>query len=148
MYTDIYASEEAFLADFMATEEVIKAQTGQYTTIFRFPGGSHNTASWDTPGIMSRLTKIMEDMGYRYFDWNVNSLDASDNNNSMTIFDYYCSIRSHLQPDDSFNIVLQHDLNGASVRALETFIPWALENGYTFLPLDMTSPVMHTPVNN
>ncbi len=148
VYTDIYASEEAFLADFMATEEVIKAQTGQYTTIFRFPGGSHNTASWDTPGIMSRLTKIMEDMGYRYFDWNVNSLDASDNNNSMTIFDYYCSIRSHLQPDDSFNIVLQHDLNGASVRALETFIPWALENGYTFLPLDMTSPVMHTPVNN
>ncbi len=147
VYTEIYASEEAFLADFMATQEVIKVQTGQYATIFRFPGGSHNTASWDTPGIMTRLTKIMEDMGYRYFDWNVNSGDAvSDKNTS--IFDYYCTIRSRLQPDDSFSIVLQHDLNGASVRALETFIPWALENGYTFLPLDMTSPVMHTPVNN
>ena len=43
---------------------------------------------------------------------------------------------------------LQHDLNGMSVRALETFIPWALENGYTFLPLDMTSPVIHMRVNN
>ena len=65
-----------------------------------------------------------------------------------SIFDYYCTIRARLLPDDCFNVVLQHDLNGLSVRAMETFIPWALENGYTFLPLTMTSPVVHTPVVN
>ncbi len=147
VYEEIYASEEAFFADFLAAEEVIYEQTGQYTHIFRFPGGSHNTASWDTPGIMTRLTKIMEDMGYRYFDWNVNSSDAMADS-EKSIFDYYCTIRARLLPDDCFNVVLQHDLNGLSVRAMETFIPWALENGYTFLPLDMTSPVVHSQVNN
>ena len=147
VFEEIYASEEAFFADFWATEEVIHAQTGQYTTIFRFPGGGNNTASWFNRGIMTRLTKIMEDMGYRYFDWNANVGDAAGNYD-WSSFDYYCSIRARIQPDDRPTVVLQHDLNGASVRALEAFIPWALENGYSFLPLDMTSPVMHTPVNN
>jgi hypothetical protein len=43
-YYEIYASEEAFYEDFRACEEMIHAQTGQYTALFRFPGGSSNTA--------------------------------------------------------------------------------------------------------
>ena len=143
----IYASEEAFFADFLATEEVIKEQTGQYTTIFRFPGGSANTASLYNPGIITRLAKIMEDMGYRYFDWNASAGDA-ESSIPAGIFEYYSTLRRILKEDGSPTIILQHDPNIYSTRALDDFIPWALENGYTFLPLDMTSPVIHSKISN
>ena len=143
----IYASEEAFFADFLATEEVIKEQTGQYTTIFRFPGGSANTVSLYNPGIITRLAKIMEDMGYRYFDWNASAGDA-ESSIPASIFEYYSTLRRILKEDGSPTIILQHDPNIYSTRALDDFIPWALENGYTFLPLDMTSPVIHSKISN
>ena len=34
------------------------------------------------------------------------------------------------------------------MEAVERIIIWGLENGYTFLPLDATSPVCHHSVNN
>ena len=111
-------------------------------------GGSGNGVSYHNRGIMTRLAKIMEDMGYRYFDWNASASDAKEGHKDWKASRYNGVIMGKLKKDGSPTVVLQHDLNGASVRALETFIPWALENGYTFLPLDMTSPVMHTPVNN
>ena len=146
-FENIYASEEAFFADFLATEEVIYEQTGHYTTLFRFPGGSANTVSLFNPGIITRLAKIMEDMGYRYFDWNVSSGDARMSK-IESIFEYYSTLRDHVRRDGSFTLFLQHDTNVYSTRALDDFIPWALKNGYTFLPLDMTSPVVHSRISN
>lgn len=146
-FENIYTSEEAFFADFLATEEVIHRQTGQYTTIFRFPGGSANTISLYNPGIISRLAKIMEDMGYRYFDWNASAKDAQSPG-SDNILEYYSTLVSTVKQDGSPTIVLQHDPNVYSIRALKYFIPWALKNGYTFLPLDMTSPVIHSRIYN
>jgi len=146
-FENIYASEEAFFADFLATEEVIHRQTGQYTTIFRFPGGSANTISLYNPGIISRLAKIMEDMGYRYFDWNASAKDAQSPGTD-NILEYYSTLVSTVKQDGSPTIVLQHDSNVYSIRALKYFIPWALKNGYTFLPLDMTSPVIHSRIYN
>ena len=52
-YRKIYASEEAFFEDFNAMEDVIYRQTGQYTKLCRFPGGSSNTVSQFNPGVMS-----------------------------------------------------------------------------------------------
>jgi len=43
---------------------------------------------------------------------------------------------------------LQHDIKGYSVDAVEEIIIWGLENGYTFLPLDETSPGCHHGVLN
>ena len=146
-FETIYASEEAFFADFLATEEVIREQTGQYAAIFRFPGGSANTISFFNPGIITRLAKIMEDMGYRYFDWNASAGDAQSNS-PADISHYYSVLRSIVKRDGSPTIILQHDPNIFSITALHYFIPWALENGYTFLPLDLTSPVVHSKINN
>ncbi len=75
-YDYIYASEENYFEDFFAMEEIIYRQTGAYTRLFRFPGGSSNTVSRINPGIMTRLTQAMNDMGYQYFDWNFSSGDA------------------------------------------------------------------------
>ena len=47
-----------------------------------------------------------------------------------------------------WSVVLQHDIHGFSVDAVESIIQWGLANGYTFLPLTNTSPTAHHGVNN
>lgn len=144
-YKEIYASEEAFFEDFWKTQEVIKEQTGSYSRIFRFPGGSANTASRRNKGIMTRLTKIMEDLGYRYFDWNVT---AGDSGKNYTEADVRMRVINGLRKHTDYAIVLQHDIHYLSVRAVESILKWGRENGYTFLALDLTSPVLHSKVQN
>ena len=53
----------------------------------RFPGGSSNIVSKDyCPGIMTRLTKAVEDQGFHYFDWNVDSDDAGKAKTADEVF--------------------------------------------------------------
>lgn len=143
-YKTIYADENAFFEDFLATQEVIYQQTGTYAQIFRFPGGSGNTASRVNKGIMSRLTVYMENMGYRYFDWNVASGDTGSNHTTAAVKG---SVLNGLKKQP-WSIVLQHDIRSHSVNAVESIIKWGLANGYSFEPLTMTSPVMHSKVQN
>lgn len=145
-YKKIYKNEQAFFDDFLQTQEVIKEQTGSYTRIFRFPGGSANTVSRVNKGIMTRLTKIMEDMGYRYFDWNVSAGDSSGH--SYTSEDVKNRVVSGMKNHGDFAIVLQHDIHLTSVRAVESILEWGTKHGYTFLGLDLTSPYVHSKVQN
>ena len=83
-------------------------------------------------------------MGYRYFDWNVDSRDASTGKSTQAVINNViggCKNRN-------YSIVLQHDIFGFSVDAVETIIQWGLANGYTFLPLDASSPVCVQNINN
>ncbi len=142
-YWNIYASEEAFLEDFKLCQDMIYEQTGEYTTLFRFPGGSSNTVSNFNPGIMSRLTQMMNDMGYYYFDWNVTSGDAGETTDTDVVF-YNVSQGC----TSNVNVVLQHDIKGFSVAAVERIIIWGLNNGYQFLPLEESSYGAHHRINN
>ena len=143
-YSEIYASEEAWFEDFFTMQEIIYQQTGEYTKIFRFPGGSSNTVSSFNPGIMSRLTKIMNDMGYRYFDWNVSSGDAGETSDTGEIID---NITLGCQ-NQRISVVLQHDIKDYSIAAVEQVIIWGRNNGYTFRALDMQSPDCRHGINN
>lgn len=143
-YKAIYASEQAFFDDFFAMEDVIFQQTGSYTDIFRFPGGSSNTVSSFNPGIMSRLTAAMTDMGYSYFDWNVSSGDAGETTKTDVVAKNVidgCAGRK-------VSVVLQHDIKDYSVAAVEKIILWGQENGYSFMALGPSSPVTHHSVAN
>ena len=142
-YWNIYASEEAYFEDFNACEALIYEQTGSYTNIFRFPGGSSNTVSRFNPGIMSRLAEEMTDMGYAYFDWNVTSGDAGETTDTDEV--YYNVINSCTS---NVSVVLQHDIKGFSVDAVERIIIWGLSNGYQFLPLDASCYGAHHRINN
>lgn len=143
-YQAIYASEEAYFADLHKMEEIIAAKTGIRTTLIRFPGGSSNTVSRFNPGIMSRLTKAVADQGYQYFDWNVNSDDAVGSKTTEKVYNNVIDgIKKH-----NVSVVLQHDIKGYSVDAVEKIIIWGLENGYTFLPLNPGSPGAHHGINN
>ena len=131
----MYGSEAAWFEDFMAMEEIIKEQTGSYTKIFRFPGGSSNTVSRFNPGIMTRLAQYMTDMGYVYFDWNVSSGDAGGTTDTWQVVENVCGGCTGKQ----YCVVLQHDIKDFSVAAVEQIILWGQRNGYSFAALDETS---------
>ena len=143
-YKTIYASEEAYFADLQAMNEIVKAQTGSYSTIIRFPGGSSNKVSKFNPGIMTRLTQAVTDAGYQYFDWNVSSGDAGLTTDPDEV---YQNVIDGVK-GRNVSVVLMHDSKGYTVDAVERIIQWGLENGYTFLPLTPSSPKAHHHLNN
>ena len=72
-YNKIYASVEAYLADFKMCYDRIYNATGVKTELFRFPGGSINDFNEETRNeIIAEMTR----RGFVYFDWNVDSSDA------------------------------------------------------------------------
>jgi len=143
-YRGIYASEEAFFQDFNAVEELIYNQTGSYTQLCRFPGGSSNTVSSFNPGIMTSLAGALTDLGYQYFDWNVSSGDAGETTDTDTVAQNIINGCS----GKKVSVVLQHDIKDYSVAAVERVILWGLNNGYTFRALDTSSPAAHHGINN
>ncbi len=143
-YRQIYQSKDAYFADLEQIQAIIEAQTGQKTTLLRFPGGSSNTVSKFTPGIMTALVKDVTDRGFQYFDWNVASGDAEGTVPADTVFQ---NVVAGIQKHD-ISIVLQHDIMGFSVDAVEAILAWGIQNGYTFLPLTPTSPTVHHRVFN
>ena len=143
-YSEIYASPDAFFRDLLAMQEIIYEKSGVKTYLMRFPGGSSNTVSRFNPGIMTYLTQAVEDMGFCYFDWNVDSNDAGGARSAQEVFG---NVTSGAE-DRRISVVLQHDTKAFSVEAVERIIAWGLENGYTFLPLEMSSPTAHHGVNN
>jgi len=143
-YYEIYSSEEAFFQDFNAVQDLINQQTGSYTQLSRFPGGSSNTVSSFNPGIMSRLSGALTDLGIRYFDWNVSSGDAGGTTVTSEVVDNIIAGCS----SQKVSVVLQHDIKDYSVDAVEQVIVWGLNNGYSFAALDMTSPDAHHGINN
>ena len=134
----MYSSVEAYYADFMKMREIIYEQTGVYTNMFRFPGGSSNTLSRFNPGIMTTLSQAMPNMGFKAFDWNVSSGDANGRRKPEQIMQNV--IEGVQSISYGYAVVLQHDTKDYSVDAVEGIILWGLNNGYTFAALDMTAP--------
>jgi len=122
--------------------------TGVETMLVRFPGGSSNTVSKFNPGIMTTLTQAVEDCGYTYFDWNVDSDDAGKATTSDEVFDNVTKGIQWAMREYGFALVLQHDTQRFSIDAVERIIKWGKANGYTFLPLQPNSPGMHHVLNN
>lgn len=146
-FSKIYASEDAFFEDLYKIQDKIYEYTGQTSKILRFPGGSSNTVSKNySKGIMTRLTKKMDEIGYRYFDWNVDSNDAGGAKTSDEV--YRNVVKGISKSKRQSIVVLQHDIKKFSVNAVERIIQWALASGYTFAALDMDSPVCEHSVSN
>ena len=144
-YKEIYASEDAYFNDLKAIQDKVYNITGMRPVLIRFPGGSSNTVSRFNPGIMSRLTKLVEERGFYYYDWNVDSGDAAGYNEEAQMNMIYTYSPKH----DVINL-LMHDstYKYATVNSLESKIKYYLDNGYTIAPLDSSSPGMHHMVNN
>ncbi len=146
VYKEIYASEEAYFRDLNTIREAIRQRTGQESNILRFPGGSSNKSSSFNKGIMTRLTALVQEKGYTYFDWTIDSKDTGGAKTPQQVFQNVVTGVS--KEKKSYSIVLQHDIKGYSVDAVESIIVWGLSNGYTFLPLEESSPQCHHRLRN
>lgn len=78
-YAALYKTIDGFTYDMQKLDDFIYGITGVKPEILRFPGGSNNQVSYKYGGVdfMDKLTKHIKQSGIRYFDWNVDSTDAS-----------------------------------------------------------------------
>ena len=76
-YNKVYASINEYFKDLDKIGQLAKEYIGFVPKYIRFPGGSSNTVSRrHTKGIMTKLTKMVEEKGYQYYDWNAENGDG------------------------------------------------------------------------
>lgn len=134
----IYTSEKDFLENFNKQQEFIKNVTGSDCTIFRFPGGSHNTLVRNAHGenFTKNLTLKLNDLGVTVYDWNVDSGDAKGNN--IPVSTLVNNVSKNIKDKDGNYknpaIILMHDCmtKTTTVEALPSIINLLKEAGYEF----------------
>ena len=142
-YRYVYQNETNYFEDLNTMRNRVLQITGITSHLIRFPGGSSNTVSRFNAGIMTRLTQLVTNRGFCYFDWNSDSGDAA-----------YASSEAMLQnvKEQATNlstiILLLHDTHQTTVEALPMIIQFYRNQGYRFLPLENGSPCMHHRIYN
>ena len=140
-YKYVYSSENTFVEDMLKTREMIYELSGYTADILRFPGGSATAAAYagnKIDGGFERLSGIIEDLGMRYYDWDV-SADPMDDGLEH-------SVRRTEKTAESmdYTIVLEHDTKSTCVEATRKLLEWGIENGYSFKALDLSVPETHS----
>lgn len=148
-YQAIYRSEQAFFEDLQKISDVVKRETGVNAKVIRFPGGSSNTISKRyNKGIMSRLTRQVEEKGYVYFDWNCSSGDADGNRVPANRLLRNVQIGS--KNSNGHLVILMHDSQAktTTVEALPKILQYLQNRGFTFEAITSETPPVHHSVNN
>ena len=139
-YGEIYASMDAFRADFQKISDLLTQITGSRPLLYRFPGGSSNTlSSRKVP--MTEMIQFLNEQNVQYFDWNVNSADASGRNPDAGLL--VQNVKNGLKYHH--NIILMHDAAGheTTVDALPGIIQACRDKGLTFRTIDKDTPPSH-----
>ena len=141
---NVYKSVDAYLNDFNKMNEDIKKYTGSKSYIFRFPGGSSNTVSKKyAKGVVKAIASKMTDLGYKYFDWDVSSGDASGASRSRIYSNVVNGVKKC-----SKCIVLMHDIKSNTVNELDNILKTLTSQGYKFGTLSINSPTVHHSIAN
>ena len=145
-YSYVYSSDENYFNDLNNIRQKVFRITGVKSRIIRLPGGSSNTISKKyNLGIITRITSALTKKSFYYFDWNVDSEDASGN---LTKEDIYMNVTNRIH--SGTNIILMHDLSTkvSTKGALRDIIKYAKANGYTFAKITKSTPQIHHHINN
>ena len=145
-YSYIYSSEQNYFNDLNEIRNKVFNIIGEKPRIIRLPGGSSNTISKKySPGIMTRITEILTHNDFYYYDWNIDSMDASGCIDENQI---YNNVITHLK--SGTNIILMHDspTKMTTVGALRNIIKYGKEGGYTFAKITKKTPQIHHHINN
>ena len=147
-YSVVYASEDAYYEDLYAMQDIVYEQTGTRPNLIRFPGGSSNSVSHNyCKGIMTTLVSSTAEKGFWYTDWNVDSGDGETVTNEDMLYEK--TVEGLTLHANESSVVLMHDVKQTTVNGVEAVIIWALDNGYTFLPLtDPSQAYHHSSLNN
>lgn len=144
---NIYASVDAYINDFNAMNEIIHNQTGTYTKIFRFPGGSGNTVSKaSAEGVVTQIAAEMTNRGYVYFDWNLASGDADGG--KVTSQKIVNNVLKKVESCPYHCVILFHDYKSPTADSIEPIVSELVNRGYEFGTLNENSPTIHTTIRN
>ena len=144
-YSYVYSSVDNYFNDLEKVRNRVKNITGYDSKIIRFPGGSSNTISRSYQyGIMSQLTNMVIEKGYRYYDWNV---DADDAGHAYSSSQVYNNVVNHLSYNRA-NMVLMHDIKYQTKDAIRDIIRYGKNNGYTFKKIENDTYIIRHGVNN
>ena len=145
-YSYIYSSDENYFNDLNTIKSRIYNIIGVNSRIIRLPGGYSNTVSKKyNKNIITRITNKLTENEYYYFDWNVDSKDASGKISADNIYQNTISNLHH-----GTNIVLMHDAASkkSTVEALSNIIKYGKNNGYTFAKISKNTRTTHHHINN
>ncbi len=142
-YSYVYSSVDNYFNDLNKVSNRVERLTGQKSMIIRFPGGSSNTVSRFSPGIMTTLTSEVKKRGYHYFDWNVDSGDAAGASTNGV----YANVVNNISLSRE-NVVLMHDIKWTTTEALRNIIRFGKENGFTFSKITYDTVMVTHGVNN
>lgn len=143
-YSEVYASVDAYFKDLEKIGELAKEQLGFVPCFIRFPGGASNMVSAQyCKGIMSKLVDMVQEKGYQYYDWNLDSGDGAGQGKDELIKNSQTDKINHV-------MLLCHDAGAKheTVEALPSIIEYYQQKGYEFRPIDRESYVVHHGVNN
>ena len=144
-YKKIYSSTDEYFKDLQKIHDLVKKTTGVDARVMRFPGGSSNTISEKySNGIMTRLTKMVVDKGYSYFDWNCDSTDAeyrNDTGRGRPVNDLINGTINSAGKQQHI-CVLMHDTwaKQTTADALPKIIEQLKSKGYSFDKLTVDTP--------
>ena len=142
----IYSSEETYFNDLNQISNMVENLTGIKSHFIRFPGGSSNTVSANyNRGIMGRLSREVTKKGYKYFDWNCSSGDASGNTVPKDVI-----VRGATSCGQDNVMILFHDSEPktTTVAALPEIINYYKKNGYKFRKIEDGCFEPHHGINN
>ncbi len=143
----VYDSLDAYIDDFNQMNEIVKNQTGSYTNIFRFPGGSGNTVSRSHKiGVVTEIANELTNRGYVYFDWNLSSGDADGKNVSTNKI--ISNVLNRVNKCSAHCVILFHDYKATTADAIEPILAELTSRGYTFATLSENSPTVHAKILN
>ena len=144
-YDMIYASLDAFKEDMSQLQSYLEEVTGVTPKIMRFPGGSSNQVSNVD---MKDLIHYVKGEGLTYFDWNIESGDATSQ--AYTSDELVQNVMTEVVKYDT-SVVLMHDTSAkaATVEALVPMIDQLQGIGAELLPIDDTTKlIQHIPVDS
>jgi len=139
-YSYIYKNTQNFLADFNRLKDYIREETGVAPKVCRFPGGTNNTVCfhYSKGHIMQQIVPLVEGMGFKYYDWNVSSAEASSPPPSKDAI--ISSVVSQCKNKQTA-VILFHDTgNQGYLDAIPEVISELRSMGFTFETLSPDNP--------
>ena len=141
----VYSTLDGFVDEVQTLSDKVYDLTGYKMTLFRFPGGTNNTINQKHNSETSFCTMAAEkisEMGYIYFDGNVDSRDADGK--THTADEIASNVLSGAK-NKTTAIILMHDTGTnkqSTVDALPEIIEGLLEMGFEIEALSSSSKLI------
>jgi len=140
----VYRSVDHMMGDVAKWERSVFEELGSVPAykLFRFPGGSNSAGNASKlKGFSEALTSV----GYKAFDWNCSNSDAwfDAKKEDQTMDEYlrwmFKTTLAQVKNSSRYRVCLMHETNSNTLNMLEWALNYAMEQGYCFRTLDVTT---------